>query len=170
MALLPGPAGRQMWAEGVWREGECSLLPPFPWGGGNLGPINKWLQHGGARSPAFLLRLPRAGWRRPRRWAWLMGQGVLPISSPISRAVGLMTPGGHNPWGRRESDTTEHAHERLLYKGRPLSTWLRSIILCFNGPASVAWRLLMSGISYWNILHFAHRLARCKSLLGPWLV
>ena len=76
-----------------------------------------------------------------------MGQGVLPISSPISRAVGLMTPGGHNPWGRRESDTTEHAHERLLYKGRPLSTWLRSIILCFNGPASVAWRLLMSGQS-----------------------
>ena len=60
MALLPGPAGRQMWAEGVWREGECSLLPPFPWGGGNLGPINKWLQHGGARSPAFLLPPPQS--------------------------------------------------------------------------------------------------------------
>ena len=116
-------------------------------------------------------RLPRAGWRRPRRWPWLMGQGVLPISSPISRTVGLVTPGGHNPWGRKELDTTEHAHTSdSSTRGRPLSTWLRSIILCSNGPTSVAWKLLMSGISYWNILHFAHRLARCKSLLGPWLV
>ena len=28
--------------------------------GGNLGPINKWLQHGGTRSPAFLLPPPQS--------------------------------------------------------------------------------------------------------------
>lgn len=60
MALLLALLGGRCGLGGVWREGECSLLPPFPRGGGNLGPINKWLQHGGTRSPAFLLPPPQS--------------------------------------------------------------------------------------------------------------
>ena len=60
MALLLALLGGRCGLGGVWREGECSLLPPFPRGGGNLGPINKWLQHGGTWSPAFLLPPPQS--------------------------------------------------------------------------------------------------------------
>ena len=60
MALLPGPAGRRMRGGGLWREGEGSLLPPFPRGGGKLGPINKWLQRRGAQSSVFLLPPPQS--------------------------------------------------------------------------------------------------------------
>lgn len=104
MALLPGPAGADA-SGGLWREGEGSLLPPFPREEG-LGPCQQVASAQRSTVPCLpCCRLPRGWLEETQERAWLMGPGLLPISSPKSRTVGTTIDSGGHSHGVAESRT-----------------------------------------------------------------